>query len=133
MIDVSEVIHDPDFESDITIERTTGGHYEGPDYKADTSIIIVKGVMVTPKNMKEIIQTERGDIVSGYVKIYVDSSTPIYTTRDDTSGTDTENNISDVVITDYGTPHETRYKILNVLDRSKWGMSEAEAQKEGAS
>ncbi len=133
MIDVSEVIHDPDFESNITIERTTGGHYEGADYKADTSIIVVKGVMVAPKNTKEIIQTEHGDIVSGYVKIYVDSNTPIYITRDNTSGDDTENNVSDVAIAGYKTPRETRYRILDVLDRSQWGVFEAEAQKEGAS
>ena len=130
MIDVSELIHDPDFESDITILRTTGGHYEGPNYVADQSIVTVKGVFVSPKNSREIVQTPQGDRAAGFVDIYVDGDTPLYVTRENTND---ENNISDIVIVDYDTEMETRYRITDVVDRSKWGYIKAEAQKVGAS
>ena len=131
MIDVSEMIHDPDFEGNITIERTTGGHYEGPQYVADTKAITVKGILVNPKNSKESMQTPQGDRAEGFVDIYVDKDTPIFVTRENSDGD--ENNISDVVVVDSGTDFETRYRITNVFDRSQWGFFKAEGQKVGAS
>lgn len=133
MIDLSDIVHDPDFERDIVIGRTSGGHFEKSKYVSSTTIITVRGILVNPKNSREIIQTQQGDIAAGYVQIYVDSDTPIYVTRDDSTDADTENNISDVVIDGYGTAHETRYRITNVYDRSQWGVIEAQAQKVGAS
>ena len=133
MINVSDIIHDPDFERDIVIERTSGGHFEKSKYVPTKTIITLRGVLVNPKNSREIIQTEQGDIAAGYVRIYVDESVAIYVTRDDSTDTDTENNISDVVIDSYGTAFETRYRITHIFDRSQWGVIEAEAQKVGAS
>lgn len=130
MIDVSDMIHDTDFESDITIERTTGGHYEGPKYVANTNTITVKGILVNPKNSKEIVQTPQGDRAAGFVDIYVDRDTPIFVTRESADG---ENNISDVVVIGAGTNFETRYRITNVFDRAQWGFIKAEGQKVGAS
>jgi len=131
MIDVSELVHDPDFESDITILRTTGGHFEGPVYvPGSQDVITVKGVFVSPKNSKEIVQTPQGDRAGGFVDIYVDGDTPIYVTRENVND---ENNISDIVIVDYNTDMEIRYRVTNVYDRSQWGYIKAEAQKVGAS
>lgn len=130
MISVARIIRRPSFVQNIILERTTGGHYEGPNYVANKTIITVRGVLVNPKNSKEIIQTAQGAQAAGYVNIYVDGKTPLYVTRESTDG---ENNISDVVIIDYQTDFETRYLITNVYDRSKWGFFMAEAQKMGAS
>ena len=133
MIDVSELIHDPDFESTITLERTSRGHFEKSTYVPTKTIITVKGIIVSPKNSKEVIQMGQGDRAAGYIDIYVDRNTPLYVTRDTSAGTDTENNISDVVIENYGTAYETRYRITNVFDRAQWGFIKAEGQKVGAS
>ena len=125
MIDVSDVIHSPEFERDITIERTSGGHMEGSKYVGSKTILAVRGVLVNPKNSKEIQQTEQGDRAAGYVDIYVDENTPIYVTRKTLTK---ENNISDVIIDTDG----TRYRVTNVFDRAQWGFIKAEAQREGA-
>ena len=125
MIDVSDVIHSPEFERDITIERTSGGHLVGVEYVPNKMTITVRGVLVNPKNSKEIQQTEQGDRAAGYIDIYVDENTPIYVTRKAAQG---ENNISDVVIDTDG----TRYRVTNVYNRAQWGFLQAEAQREGA-
>lgn len=133
MIDMSEMIHDSDFEQDIIIERTSGGHFEKSQYVPNTTIIQTRGILVNPKNSREVIQTEQGDIAAGYVQIYVDPSMPIYVTRDNSTDTDDENNISDIIIDNYGETDETRYRVTNVFDRSRWGFFEAWGQKVGAS
>lgn len=124
MIDVSDVIHSPEFERDIVIERTSGGAFDGPEYQSTKSTITVRGVLVNPKNSKEIEQTAQGDRAAGYIDIYVDENTPIYVTRETLTG---ENNISDVVIDSDG----TRYRVTNVFNRAQWGFYKAEAQREG--
>lgn len=130
MINVSRIVRRPTFMHDIVIERTSGGHYEGSVYVANKTIITVRGILVNPKNSKEIQQTPQGDRATGFVDIYVDQNTPIYVTRESADG---ENNISDVAIVDYNTDFETRYRITNVFDRAQWGFIKAEGQKVGAS
>lgn len=125
MIDVSDVIHSPEFERDITVERTSGGHLDGTKYVSDKKLITVRGVLVNPKNSKEIQQTEQGDRAAGYIDIYVDENTPIYVTRKTALK---ENNISDIVIDTDG----TRYRVTNVYNRAQWGFIKAEAQREDA-
>lgn len=124
MIDVSSIIHDPDFERDITIERTSGGHFVESDYQSVKQTITVKGVLINSKG-KEIEQTEEGDRATDSIDIYVDGDTPIYVTREILT---LENNISDVIIDTDG----TRYRITNVFDQSQWGLIKAEGQREGA-
>ena len=125
MINLSRIIHSTAFVQDITIERTSGGHFEKSQYKSSKSIIAVRGIIVNPKNSKEIEQTAQGDRASGYIDIYVDANTPIYVTRDTLTQ---ENNISDVVIASDG----NRYRVTNVFNCAQWGFYEAEAQREGA-
>jgi hypothetical protein len=125
MIDVSDVIHSPEFEREITIERTSAGHWEKSEYQSTKTTLTVYGVLVNPKNSKEIQQTEEGDRAAGYIDIYVDGSTPIYVTRE--APLTAENNISDIVIDTDG----TRYRVTNVFNRARWGFYKAQAQREG--
>jgi len=129
MIDVSELIHDPDFASTITIERTSAGHFEKSEYVRNKTILTVEGVMVNPQNSKEIEQTSEGDRAAGYVEIYVDPDFKLYVTRNREDG---KNNISDIIIENYGTEYEVRYRITNVFDRRQWGFTRAQAIREGA-
>jgi hypothetical protein len=129
MIDVAEVILDPDFATTLTIERTTGGHREKSEYVSDKTILTVQGILVNPKNSKEIEQTPQGDRAAGYVDIYVDPNTKIYVTR---NREDNHNNISDIIIENHGTDYEIRYRVTNVFNRSQWGFTKAQAVREGA-
>lgn len=125
MINLSKIIHSPAFVQNISIERTSGGHFEKSQYKSTKTVIAARGIIVNPKNSKEIEQTIQGDRATGYVDIYVDASTPIYVTRETLTQ---ENNISDVVIASDG----TRYRVTNIFNCAQWGFYEAEAQREGA-
>ena len=125
MLDLSGIIHSTEFEREITIERTTAGHWNKSDYQSTKTTLTVCGVMVNPKNSKEIRQTEEGDRAAGYIDIYVDGSTPIYVTRETLTA---ENNISDVVIGNDGT---ARYRITSIYDMSDFGYYWAQAQREG--
>jgi hypothetical protein len=129
MISIRKLIHDKDFASDIVIERTSEGHFEKAQYVSAKTIITVKGIMINPKSSKEIDQTAQGDRATGYVKIYVDENTPLYVTR---KRNEMRNNISDVIIDNYGTDYEVRYRITDIFDRSQWGFRYAEAVREGA-
>lgn len=125
MINLSRIIHSSSFVQDIIIERTSGGHYEKSEYKSTKTVMTVRGIIVNPKNSKEIEQTAQGDRAAGYIDIYVDANTPIYVTRENVMG---ENNISDVVVAHDG----TRYRVTNVFNRAQFGFYKAEAQREGA-
>lgn len=129
MIDVSELIHDPDFEMGIVILRTHGGKFVGSIYTpGPEEVLNVRGIIVNPKNSKEIRQTPQGDQATGYVDIYLDANTPVYTTRERENG----NNISDVIVENYQTPYEVRYRVTNVFDRAAWGFYKASAVRMGA-
>lgn len=128
MINVSKVINSRAFSQPITIERTTNGHFVKSQYQADTSLIQLSGVITNPKGSKQISQTDEGSRATGYINVYVDASTPIYTTHDHVNG----NDISDKVVMWPGTSHETRYKIFNVQDYRPNGYWQAEAIREGA-
>jgi hypothetical protein len=114
---------------DITIIRTHGGHWEGAEYKYTTDIISAKGILVSPKNSKEIQPTEQGDQATGFVEVYFDPNTPVYATRD---REDNHNNISDIIAENYGTPYQVNYRVTNVFNRAAWGFYKAEAVRMGA-
>jgi hypothetical protein len=128
VINLSKIIHSRNFAQNITIERSSNGHFVGPDYIEDKTIITVRGIMVNPKNSKEVIQTPQGDRATGFVEVYVDSNTPLFVSRKRNDG----NNISDIIIDGCGTAYEVRYRIDNVYDRAKWGFYKAEAVRLGA-
>jgi hypothetical protein len=123
MIDVSRIIHSRNFVQDLTIERTHNGEFADGVYESTLETLTVRGVLVNPKNSKEIELTPEGARATGFVNIYVDKTVQLYTTRERSSG----NNISDVIVENVGTAYEVRYKITNVFSRSKWGFNEAEA------
>jgi hypothetical protein len=129
VINVSRIIHSRNFEMDITIIRTHGGHWTGTEYVGTQEIIQVKGILVSPKNSKEIQPTEQGDQATGFVEVYFDANTPVYTTRD---REDNHNNISDIVAENYGTPYQVNYRVTNVFNRATWGFYKAEAVRMGA-
>jgi hypothetical protein len=124
MINVSKVIHSREFERDIVILRTHNGHFQDGEYVFDTEIIQAKGIIVNPRNSKEVVPTPQGDRATGYLNIYVDKSIRLFVTRERASG---NNDISDIVIENYGTPYEIRYRLTNIYDRSLWGYIAAEA------
>jgi hypothetical protein len=124
VINVSKVIHSREFEKAITIVRTHGGKFVGNDYQTTQEIIQTRGVIVNPKNSKEVEQTPQGDRATGYLKIYVDKSIRLYATRERISG---NNDISDIIVENYGTDYATQYRLVNIYDRSQWGYIAAEA------
>lgn len=128
MIEISEMIHDPDFEQPIVIQRTRNGKFVGSDYVGDTKIIMFYGIIIQPDGSKDIEQTPEGDRASGGTFLYLDADSEVFTTRSRYNG----NNISDIYIENYGTEYEIKYRINKVFDRQMWGYFKAQAERMGA-
>lgn len=130
MINVANIIHSPSFETDITIIRTHGGHMEKSTYVPNEVVLTFRGIVVNPKNSKEVQQTPQGDRATGFIRIYLDGNTPVYTTR---NRAENHNNISDIYVENYGGTYEVRYRITNVYNRATWGYYAADAVRLGGS
>lgn len=129
MIDVSEIINDLDFTTDVCIRRTTGGDFIKSEYTGATTDLTVAGILqANEKGTTSIGLTPEGARATGYITVYLPADTPIYTTHDAADGTDT----SDKIVTDPGTPQEQTYSIYNVVDFSNYGYWEADAVRDGA-
>lgn len=80
MIDVSEVITDPDFCQDIPVLRSTGDFVKGRWVENAKTPVTLLGV-ITPMSAKELQQLPEADRVIGSINIY--TIQPIYLTSGD--------------------------------------------------
>jgi hypothetical protein len=129
-INVSDIVHDPDYEGDIFIERTHNGHYVKSQYVTDPpEVLTLHGYSFHPQNSKEINQTEEGDQATGSIEIILDGDTQLYTTR---KRLDNHNNISDRIIENYGTDYPTYYKIIGIKNLADYGYMGATGTRVGA-
>jgi hypothetical protein len=77
MIDVSDIVVDPDLAEAFTIYRTTGAFGEGGWIANEPTVVPAKGV-VTVVNEKELEMIPEGDRVKGAMNFY--TTTPINVT-----------------------------------------------------
>jgi len=78
MIDVAEIINDPDFYQSYIIHRK-GGYWLGGTWK-ETDTEISSGGVVIACNAKDLEQIPEGDRVKGMMCFY--NTSPLYVTRD---------------------------------------------------
>ncbi len=120
MIDVSELITDPDFAQTFTVTRSTGEWDEG-DFITTVETFSVTGV-IQPMNSKEMEQWPEGDRLKGLCKVY--TLEQLYTTQ----VVATEGMLSDEV-----SWHGVKWKILQSNDWMDNGYFKAVAvRKTGA-
>lgn len=112
MIDVSDIINDPDFAQPFTIKRSTGGAFVSGGYTSSNSTIQGYGV-IQPASDREHEQVPEGERVAGSISIY--SATALYTTYGgDPSG------LSDIV-----TWRGDDYRIVSVGPYQDFGFFKA--------
>lgn len=109
MIDVSELITDPDFATEYTIYRSTGGEFGAGGWQEGTPEQIVVVGVALPANQREVQMVPEGDRVKGGMVFY--STVPFaFSHSDDPKGT------SDKVL--YKGEY---YKLYQGLDRGDLG------------
>lgn len=106
MIDVSELITDPDFCINYTIERSSGGVWTNGLYSETTETIETQGI-IQPYDTRNTEYSANGDQITGDIKIW--NKKIIYTTRETTEDETTTDATSDVVIW-----QGERYKVHDV-------------------
>ena len=78
MINLSEVVNDPDFAQDFSIQRSSGGSWQAG--KWITAIINVPGYgVIQPATPEELEQVPEGDRVKGALSFH--SEQPLYETH----------------------------------------------------
>lgn len=102
MIDVSELITDPDFAESYQVERSTGFFDEG-GFTESLNVFDNYG-SVQPTDTKDLEQVAEGDRISGSITFY--SVIPLFVTRNKS-----EKGNSDKLIF-----NGERYKIVKLLD-----------------
>lgn len=90
MIDVSELLADPDFCEAFTIMRSTGGSF-GPSGWMDNTTAVPSYGSIQPASDKDLRMVPEGDRVSGSLAIY--SQQELFVTHNDP-----QPGISDIVI-----------------------------------
>jgi len=110
MIDLSEVITDPDLGEPFVIWRSTGGKFVAGGWQEDEPNPITTWGVVTVANAQEVTMVPEGDRIKGVMKVY--STERLYGTHaDPTPGT------SDIVEW-----NSERFRIMNVLPRPNRGF-----------
>jgi hypothetical protein len=71
MIDVSTIIHDPDFEQPFQLVRVTGAFHDGDWTPAEAAPIDVKGI-VLPAKLDELVLLPEGERLGASVAIYAE-------------------------------------------------------------
>jgi hypothetical protein len=123
MIDISEMMYDPDFAQTYSVYRQTGKFIRG------TFVIghEVDGVWVPgefkldfygpilPANTKDIEQVPEGDRVAGMMNFYTSADNPFYITR----------NTPDSGTSDQAVWRGERYRLLQLLSTDDFGYQKA--------
>lgn len=124
MINVSELINDPDFSQTFTVTRTTG-QWDAGNFVLNPTTFKLYG-SIQPLNTKEMAQYPEGDRIKGLNKIYTVQQ--LYTTQDGPLEDGEDGLISDEV-----TWQGFQWKILSTNDFSDFGYYQAIAvRKRGA-
>lgn len=77
MIDLSELVDDPDFAQEFTLLRSTGNFVDGRWVENPKTTVVMTGV-ITPMSARELQQMPEADRVIGSINIY--TLQPLYTT-----------------------------------------------------
>lgn len=109
MINLNELIHDPDFNCQYRVRRETRGKWVKGRYENETSEFTVTGI-VAPSSSKDLEMIPEGDRETGMKTFYTDI--PLYTTG--------KGSISDECLF-----RGTVYKLLQVFDYSSNGYYKA--------
>lgn len=118
MINVSELITDPDFAQSFTVTRTVGNWDAGNFVTTSTTLKMFGSIQ--PLNTKEMDQYPEGDRLKGMNKIY--TLDQLYTTQTGPTEDGEDGQLSDEV-----TWQGERWKILNSQDFSDFGYYQAVA------
>jgi hypothetical protein len=116
MIDVSEVVNDPDLAQEFTILRSSGSYLNGV-FQSSTTPIQGFGV-VTVATAREIEMVPEGDRVTGMMSFH--SNQPILGTRANGGAT----GASDILLW-----HGEKYRVLAIWNWSDYGYYDAIASR----
>lgn len=111
MLSISEILYDPDFSQNFTVNRRTGTWQAGRFAETDQPVLTLTGVVI-PASAKEIMQFPEGDRDVGMMKFYSDQQMYV-THRDDGSG---NAGTSDEIVW-----NGQRYRVVNVNQYSDYG------------
>lgn len=114
MIDVSELMSDPDFAQSYLVHRMSGSWVEG-EFIQNESVINFYGP-ITVANTKDVNMLPEGDRIVGLMTFYTTSDNPIFVTRN--------------LDTDQGTSDEIewrgeRYKVMQIFPYHDYGYIKA--------
>lgn len=116
LVNVSEIITDPDFCQDFIVRRRSGGRFQSGGFVPGSEVEVAMSGAIVPLSGKELELIPEAERVKGTMGFWTTSDNPIYTTRNLTNDKD----ISDVIVWQGET-----YKILNVDPYSDYGYYHA--------
>lgn len=120
MINISEIINDPDYARKFIVARAGGGEFIKGRFVPVTNAEIEMIGPVLPYSPQQSEVTPDGDVIGGDMSFL--SSQKIYTTQE---STETEENFLSDIITYKG----IKYKVLFVRDYSEYGYYRAIAKR----
>lgn len=116
MVNIEELITDPDFAQQYYIYRKSGGQWIEGNFVQSEIRLSYEG-FVGAATSRDINQVAEADRVTGMVVFYSTPDKMIYTTRkNDSEGTGT----SDEILW-----HNERYKVINAFDYQDYGFVKA--------
>lgn len=78
MINLSEIVNDPDFAQDFTIQRSSGGSWQAGKWVTSTIDVCGFGI-IQPATAEELDQVPEGDRVKGAMSFH--SESPLFETH----------------------------------------------------
>jgi hypothetical protein len=114
MIDVSELIIDPDFAQPYLVHRMSGYWFEGEFIQEESSLQFY-GV-ITPANTQDVNMLPEGDRIAGLMTFYTTADNPIFVTRN----LDTDKGTSDQI--EWRGEH---YRIMQTYPYNDYGYVKA--------
>lgn len=114
MIEINEIIDDPDFAQTFTVYRSSGDFVNGRWVETTTEVSL-EGVIL-PASAKELNQLPEADRLTGSISIY--SKSQLYLTSND------EQRTSDKILW-----KEQQWKLISVENYSDFGFYHAMAQR----
>ena len=115
MINVSELIHDPDFAQNFQVIRRPGKWSEGKWVIENPQQFNLHGV-ITVASARDINMVPEGERIKGMMSFY--STEPLYTTR-------VENSTAPSQISDELLWRGEKYKIIKINPHIDWGFYQA--------
>ena len=113
MINIAELITDPDFAQSYTVVRSVGGWVQGRFVKTEQSLLFTGPIIAA--NQKEVNMLPEGDRVAGMMVFYTTADNPFLMSR-----VEGEEGLSDQPIW-----RGDRYKLLQVYQYDDYGYQKA--------